>query len=160
VAFVHGALVVFMLIGSLLALRWPRLVWYHAPVGLAILGINLAGYECPITDVELWFRDAGGAPPYTGGFLGHYAYQPLGLDAHSSTVQLGIYMVALVPNVIGYTLLTRKSIRRRRALRAAPAAVPTPRAPASPPSPPPPHAQPTPAPRLPPVAPAAWERGR
>ena len=39
VALLHGAAVLFMLTGSLLALRWPRVLWLHVPVSLAILGI-------------------------------------------------------------------------------------------------------------------------
>jgi hypothetical protein len=118
---IHGSLVVFMLIGSFLALRWPWLVYAHAPVGLAILGINLAGYDCPITWVELSLRHQAGVGPYTGGFLGHYAYQPLGLDPHQPMTQLAIYSIALVPNVIGYGLLFGRKVSRGRAQRAAPA---------------------------------------
>jgi hypothetical protein len=126
VAVVHGSLVVFMLIGAFLALRWPWVVYAHAPVGLAILGINLAGYDCPITWVELTLRSHAGLAPYTGGFLGHYAYQPLGLDPHRPLTQLGIYAVALVPNVIGYGLLVNRKLSQGRARRAVPAPAPAP----------------------------------
>ena len=37
VAVLHGAAVLFMLVGGLLALRWPRLLWLHVPIALAIL---------------------------------------------------------------------------------------------------------------------------
>ena len=120
VALVHGALVVFMLIGALLAIRRPRLAYVHAPVGLAILGINLAGQDCPVTWVEQTLRAHAGVPRYTGGFLGHYAYQPLGLNAHSTATQLAIYTVALLPNAIGYGILASRSLGRVRARRALP----------------------------------------
>ena len=32
VAVLHAAAVLFMVTGSLLALRWPRLLWLHVPV--------------------------------------------------------------------------------------------------------------------------------
>jgi hypothetical protein len=126
VASVHGALVLFMLVGALLALRWPRLVWFHAPVGLAILGINLAGFDCPVTWVELTFRGNAGVAPYTGGFLGHYVYQPLGLDAHRTSTQLLIYAVALLPNVIGYGLLVGRKLTRERVPQAVAGPAPAP----------------------------------
>jgi Protein of Unknown function (DUF2784) len=110
VALVHVAAVLFMLVGALLALRWPRLVLLHAPVALVILGVNLAGADCPLTDLELWLRERVGAPGYTGGFLGHYLFEPLGLDADATGTQAGIYAVALTPNVVGYA---RLAVRER-----------------------------------------------
>jgi hypothetical protein len=126
VAVVHGALVLFMLIGGLLALRWPRIVYAHAPVGLAILGINLVGADCPVTWLELTARAQAGVAPYTGGFLGHYVYQPLGLDAHRTSTQLLIYTVALLPNAIGYGLLLTRRLTRGRVQRAVPVPAPAP----------------------------------
>jgi len=108
VAVVHGAAVLFMLAGALLALRRPRLLWVHAPVALAILGLNLAGTDCPLTDLERrLIADAGGVP-YRGGFLEHYLFAPVGLDVHAAVVQLGMYTLALGLNVAGYGLLAAR----------------------------------------------------
>jgi Protein of Unknown function (DUF2784) len=123
---VHGALVVFMLVGAFLALRRPWVVYFHAPVGLAILGINLAGFDCPVTWLELTFRSRAGLVPYSGGFLGHYVYQPFGLDPHRPLTQLGIYAVALVPNVVGYGLLVGRKVSQGRSRRALPTRAPAP----------------------------------
>jgi hypothetical protein len=49
VAVLHGAVVAFMVSGSLLALRRPWLLWLHVPVSLAILGLYLTGSDCPVT---------------------------------------------------------------------------------------------------------------
>ncbi|CCG02952.1 DUF2784 domain-containing protein [Blastococcus saxobsidens] len=114
VALVHAAAVLFMLVGALLALRWPRLVLLHAPVALVILAVNLAGADCPLTDLELWLRERAGAPGYAGGFLGHYLFDPLGLDVDATGTQAGIYAVALTPNVVGYG---RLAVRERCRLR-------------------------------------------
>jgi hypothetical protein len=113
VAVVHGAAVVFMLVGSLLALRRPRLVWVHAPIALAILAVNLAGLPCPLTDGELRLRADAGHPGYTGGFLGHYFFAPLGLDVDDPAVQVGMYTVALGLNALGYGLLVARARARR-----------------------------------------------
>ncbi|SEL46846.1 Protein of Unknown function [Blastococcus sp. DSM 46786] len=106
VALVHAAAVLFMLVGALLALRWPRLVLLHAPVALGILGVNLAGADCPLTDLELWLRERAGVPGYEGGFLGHYLFEPLGLDVDATGTQLGIYATASGLNALGYAVLT------------------------------------------------------
>ena len=106
VALLHGAAVLFMLTGALLALRWPRLVLLHAPVALAILAVNLAGADCPLTDLELALR---GADAYDGGFLGHYFFGPLGLDERAAGTQLAVYATAFGLNALGYGLLGVRS---------------------------------------------------
>lgn len=113
VAVLHAAVVLFMLTGALLALRWPRLVLVHAPVALAVLAVNASGAPCPITTVELALRERAGAAPYDGGFLGHFLFTPLGLDVRSAGVQIGMYTVALGLNAVGYALLAER-VRRRR----------------------------------------------
>src|SRR3712207_2077082 len=91
VAVVHGLAVVLMLTGALVALRLPRLLWVHVPVAAAILTVNLAGAPCPLTDLELALRERAGGEPYTGGFLGHYALAPFGLEVASPAVQAGVH---------------------------------------------------------------------
>jgi hypothetical protein len=113
VALLHAAAVLFMLTGSLLALRWPRLLWLHVPVSLAILGIYLTGSDCPLTTLELALREQAGEPGYTGGFIGHYVTEPLGFPIEATATQVGIYVVVFLPNVIGYGLLAGREIRRR-----------------------------------------------
>ena len=114
VAVVHGAAVVLLVAGALVALRRPRILLVHAPVGAAILGVHLAGADCPLTTLELWLREQAGGSAYHGGFLGHYVVGPLGIDVASAAAQLGVYAVALIPNVLAYGLLTARLVRARR----------------------------------------------
>ena len=85
-----------MLTGSLLALRWPRVLWLHVPVSLAILGIYLTGSDCPLTSLELALREQAGEPGYTGGFIGHYVTEPLGFPIHGD-VHPGRHLRRRVP---------------------------------------------------------------
>ena len=103
-AALHVALIAFVLTGSLLALRWPRLLWVHAPVALALLVVNVAGQPCPLTVWELDLLTAAGMPGYPDGFIDHYFLDPFGADVHTTAAQVGIYTVALIPNAIGYGL--------------------------------------------------------
>jgi hypothetical protein len=116
VSVVHAVVVAFMLTGALLALRWPRLVRVHAPLAAAVLGVNLAGLACPLTELELRLRAAAGAPGLSGGWLGHYVFSPVGLDVRSPAVQVGMYSLALGANVVGYALLARRAATRRVAV--------------------------------------------
>ena len=115
VAVVHGAAVVLLVTGALVALRRPRILLVHAPVGAAILGVHLAGADCPLTTLELWLREQADGSAYRGGFLGHYIVGPLGIDVASAAAQLGVYAVAVTPNVLAYGLLTARLVRARRA---------------------------------------------
>ena len=142
VAALHGAAVLFMLAGALFALRWPRLLWLHVPVALTILGLYLTGSDCPLTTWELELRRAAGARGYYGGFIGHYVTEPLGFPIHAPATQAGIYVVAFLPNLVGYCLLVRRGLRERNARRRAvvppdPPAEASRRSPSRPPAQPP-----------------------
>jgi hypothetical protein len=113
VAVLHGAAVLFMLTGALIAGYRSWLLLVHVPVALAILGVNLAGAACPLTTLELWLRVRAGEPGYRDGFLGHYLFGPLGLDVATTGTQLGIYAVALGLNALGYGLVVTLALRRR-----------------------------------------------
>ena len=113
VAVLHGAVVAFMLVGALLALRWPGVLWAHVPVSLAILALYLTGSDCPLTTWELALRDRAGEPVYRGGFIGHYLTEPLGFPIEATSTQVGISVIAVVPNLVGYGLLAARYLRRR-----------------------------------------------
>ncbi|CAA9233685.1 MAG: hypothetical protein AVDCRST_MAG57-1157 [uncultured Blastococcus sp.] len=116
VAVVHGLAVLFMLVGGLIALRRPWALAVHVPVALAILGVNLAGADCPLTTLELRLRETAGAPGYDGGFLGHYVFEPLDLDVAAAGTQVAIYALAFGLNALAYVLLAVRFGRPGRAL--------------------------------------------
>ncbi|MDP9397396.1 MAG: DUF2784 domain-containing protein [Actinomycetota bacterium] len=102
VAAAHLAAIVFMLTGGLLSWRWPRLIPWHVATAGAILAVNLAGLDCPLTTLELRLRAAAGEVAYSGGFIGHYLIEPLYAPGITAAVDLIIYAVALTPNVLAY----------------------------------------------------------
>jgi len=101
-----------MLTGSLLALRWPRVLWLHVPVSLAILGLYLTGSDCPLTTWELALREGAGEPGYRGGFLGHYITEPMGFPLEATSTQVGLLLVAVLLNVTGYGVLVARQLQR------------------------------------------------
>ena len=111
VAVLHAAAVLFMLTGSLLALRWPRVLWLHVPVALVILALYATGSDCPLTTWELALRDDAGESGYRGGFIGHYVTEPLGFPIEATSTQVGVVVAAVLPNAVGYGLLVRRRLR-------------------------------------------------
>ncbi len=72
VVVVHLGFLVFLATGSLLAWRWPHLVWLHLPsVAWGIVSIS-AGADCPLTAVEEHFRLLAGEQGRAGGFVDRY----------------------------------------------------------------------------------------
>ncbi|HEV8237578.1 MAG TPA: DUF2784 domain-containing protein, partial [Gemmatimonadaceae bacterium] len=56
----HLCFVIFVVVGGLLALRWPRLPWVHIPVAVYGATIEFVGFVCPLTPLEVWLRRRGG----------------------------------------------------------------------------------------------------
>lgn len=86
VALLHLVFIVFVVVGGLLALRWPRLLWLHVPCALYALLIVVVGWECPLTGVENGLR---GDDAYTGGFIDHYLTGVLYPERAETAVQVG-----------------------------------------------------------------------
>ena len=108
---VHLAFVLFVVLGGLLALRWPRVAWVHVPIALYGAMIEFVGFVCPLTPLEIWLRRRGGEAGYEGGFIEHYitaAIYPSGLTRE---IQLALGAAVLVLNGIVYFFWWR---RRRR----------------------------------------------
>ncbi|HEY7215094.1 MAG TPA: DUF2784 domain-containing protein [Thermoanaerobaculia bacterium] len=114
VVVLHCAFVLFVVLGGLLALRWPRAVWFHLPAAIWGAGIEFVQGICPLTPLENHLRQLGGEAGYSGGFVEHYllpVLYPAGLDQN---VQVGIGIFVLLLNVTVYAVVWRRSRRRAR----------------------------------------------
>ena len=111
---VHLAFVLFVVLGGLAALRWPRLAWVHVPVALYGASIEFLGFVCPLTPLENWLRRRGGGAGYAGGFIQHYVAAAIYPGGLTREVQVGLGMAVLVLNAIVYAVWVR-GYRRSRA---------------------------------------------
>ena len=108
VLLLHFSFVLFVVLGGLLALRWRRVASIHVPVALYGIVIELVGFVCPLTPLEIWLRQQGGAPGYEGGFIEHYitaALYPTGLTRE---IQLGLAGAVLLINAVIYAIWWRR----------------------------------------------------
>jgi hypothetical protein len=111
---VHLAFVLFVVLGGLLALRWPRAAWVHVPVALYGAGIEFVGFVCPLTPLEVWLRRLGGEAGYEGGFIEHYVTAALYPTGLTREIQLAIGAGVLMLNAVVYGLvLWRRRLRAR-----------------------------------------------
>lgn len=81
VVLLHLLWIVFLIFGAIPGARWAWVKWMHlAALAFSVL-LQVFGWICPITHLEVWLRRTGGAQPYEGSFIGHYleriVYAPL-----------------------------------------------------------------------------------
>ena len=109
----HLAFVVFVAVGGLLALRWPRVAWVHVPVAIWGVAVELGGWICPLTPLENRLRAAGGEAGYAGGFLEHYLVPIVYPSGLTRGHQLALGVAVLVLNLAVYSVVIRRWSRGR-----------------------------------------------
>ena len=72
VALLHGTFLAYVVLGGLIALRWPRTLPLHVAAALWGLLVIAASVRCPLTTAEDWLRMRGGEAPLPGGFIDRY----------------------------------------------------------------------------------------
>lgn len=108
---VHFAFVVFVALGGFLVLKWRRLAWLHVPAVAWGVGIEFAGWICPLTPVENRFRELAGERGYRGDFVARHLLPFIYPEGLTRQAQIALGLTALVINVAIYVTILR---RRRR----------------------------------------------
>jgi len=113
VVVLHFAFVVFVVLGGLLVVRWPRVAWAHLPAAAWGAWVELAGRVCPLTPLENALRTRGGGDAYSTSFIEHHLVPILYPTALSRDLQLALGGFVLIVNVAVYAcVLHRRSLRR------------------------------------------------
>ena len=111
---VHLAFVLFVVLGGLLVLKWPRLAWLHIPAAIWGVLIEYTGWICPLTPLENSFRVRGGDAGFSGGFIEHYIQPVLYPAGLTRGTQIVLGSLALLVNLTAYGVAVA---RRRRSGR-------------------------------------------
>jgi hypothetical protein len=106
---VHLAFIVFVAIGSLLVLKWRRLVWPHLAVVAWAAAIVSIGFTCPLTPLEKHLRERAGSSSYDDGFIDHYLE---GVVYPGGMTTLARLMVAVLI-AVGYAAVVARNRRHR-----------------------------------------------
>ena len=110
---VHPAFVVFALLGGLLVLRWPRVAWLHLPAAAWGVLVEVAGWICPLTPLEVALRQAAGDAGYAGDFLEHYLVAVVYPEGLTRGVQVVLGAAVLLANLAIYAVVLRRTYLRR-----------------------------------------------
>jgi hypothetical protein len=117
IVLVHFAFVVFVVLGGLLALRWPLVVWLHVPAVIWGAVVEFTGWICPLTPLENRLRAASGEASYQGDFIAHYILPALYPDGLTRQDQLMLGAVALAINIAIYAVVIARKRRGRKGAR-------------------------------------------
>lgn len=107
VALVHGLFVVFVVLGGLLVLRWPRAAWMHLPCAAWGVTVELTGWLCPLTPLEIWLRGSLRGPGR--GFLAAYLHPLLYPAGLTPTYRWMLAGGVLLVNAFVYGWLFRRT---------------------------------------------------
>jgi len=110
---VHLAFVLFVVLGGLLVLRWPRLAWLHVPAAVWGVLIEYTGWICPLTPLENSLRERGGGAGYSGGFIEDYIQPVLYPAGLTRGTQIVLGSLALLVNLTAYGVVVARRGRFR-----------------------------------------------
>jgi Protein of Unknown function (DUF2784) len=98
----HLLFIGFVVGGSFLAWRWPRVIWVQLPAMVYGVLVELAGFACPLTGLQNYLLRRGGRAGYRGGFISHYLIQVIYPPGLTRGIQVGLGLFVVLIAVAGY----------------------------------------------------------
>jgi hypothetical protein len=102
VVVVHLLFIGFVVFGSFLTWRWPKVAWVQVPVAVYGALVEFIGFTCPLTPLENYLRHRAGETGYYGGFVAHYLVKVIYPHGLTRTMQAGLGVLVLLIMVGGY----------------------------------------------------------
>ena len=91
-----------VVLGSLLVLRWPALLWLHVVAVLWAAATMTLDLGCVLTPWEKSLWRSGGREPYAEGFVQHHVLRADLSPARSRLVHVALGLAVLALNVVVY----------------------------------------------------------
>lgn len=114
VILVHFAFIVWAVAGGFLVIRWWWVALVHLPaVGWGVL-IELYGWVCPLTPLEISLRRERGMEVYDRGFIENYITPLIYPEGLTRELQMELAGGLVLVNIIAYGLAIHKHVLRRR----------------------------------------------
>ena len=113
-AWIVYLLILFVVLGGLLVLKWRWIGFVHVPAVVWGALIEFQNWLCPLTTLENRLRKAGGAAGYPGGFVEHYVIPVVYPPGLTRNVQIALGLAVLAVNICVYGWLVASRLRARR----------------------------------------------
>jgi uncharacterized protein DUF2784 len=117
VVLLHFTFIVFVVLGGLLAFRFPSVAYLHLPAVAWAAAIEFSGGICPLTPLENWLRRSSGSAGYSGGFIDHYLAPLIYPSGLTRDHQLALGVLVLTINAAIYGVLRVRRHKREKGLR-------------------------------------------
>jgi hypothetical protein len=114
VVLLHFGFILFVLAGSLLALRYRWMVALHVPAAVWGVAVELTGRGCPLTAVENFLLSRAGQRGYAESFVEHYLLPIIYPTAMTRGLQVALACAVVVINLLLYGWLFLYPPRSRR----------------------------------------------
>lgn len=111
VVILHVGFVLFVLLGALLILKWPRVAWAHLPAAVWGAAVEFGGWLCPLTPLEHWLRRQGDGSGYDSDFIEHYVLPALYPAGLTREIQIVLGVIVLAVNCAVYGWLWKRARR-------------------------------------------------
>jgi hypothetical protein len=104
----HLTFILFVLFGSLLVLKWERLFWFHLPAIVWGITIEISGWICPLTPLEVDLRKMAGEQGYSGSFIMEYLIPILYPSGLTREIQWVLGVIVVLTNLVLYAFILKK----------------------------------------------------
>ena len=105
----HLVFALFVVLGGVLVLRWPKLAWIHLPAVAWAAFVEFSASICPLTPLEIYLRLSAGEAGYSGGFIDHYVASALYPDGLTRGMQIALGTAAVAVNAALYVVALMRS---------------------------------------------------
>lgn len=101
----HFAFILFVVLGGIIVVKRPWMLWIHLPAAVYGVLIELGGWICPLTPLENWLRQKAGQQGYTGGFVEHYLLPVIYPEDLTRNVQFVLAALVFLVNAVIYAFV-------------------------------------------------------
>jgi hypothetical protein len=113
VVLLHLGFILFVAVGWMAVARWWRVAFLHLPAVAWGALVEIGGWYCPLTSLEIWFRRQAGVGGYGGGFVDRYVVPIVYPESLPRGVQIGLGLAVLAINGVAYGRIVSRRIRTR-----------------------------------------------
>ncbi len=98
----HALFIVFVILGGLFVLKWPKVMWLHIPCAIYGALIEFFGWICPLTYLENYLRHMANADTYQTSFVQQYLLPIIYPTGLTTDIQLILGSLVILVNSVIY----------------------------------------------------------
>ena len=115
IVLVHFFFVAFVVTGGVLVWRWPRLAWLHLPAVAWGAAVEIFGWACPLTELEVRYGALAGQGVGGEDFIARLLVPLIYPGWLTRETQIAIGFGVLLVNAVIYATILRRKLKVGRA---------------------------------------------